>query len=267
MKKVSTGIDGLDEILDGGIPEKSIILISGGPGSGKSIFCVQFLIAGINSGENGVYVTFEERIEKIKRNMKTFGWDLEKLEGMGKLGLLSLIPKRKTPLPQKQYQVEKETQPDGSLIAEALGAPKSVFTVSEPFHIDTVTEIITEKVKKTRAKRIVIDSLSSLELQISDDFIIRQELLGLFNLLEDLGCTTLVTTEMPYGSDKISRFGIEEFMTEGVIVLYNFRHNDKRMRAIEVLKMRGMKFREGLFPLKITDKGIVVFPEEKVFGA
>jgi circadian clock protein KaiC len=232
MAKVKTGVKGLDEILHGGIPEKNVVLLSGGPGSGKTILCSQFINYGLKNGQPGVYITMEEEPDQLILNMKTFGVDLS----------------------QKGIELSKVTL----------------------YNFDTVKETIQGLVEKVHAKRLVIDPITHLGLFFDRSIEIRRSLIDLVTLIKKLGVTAILTAEIPEGpkldvsnnavfSPCISTYGVEEFVTDGVIVLRDIQKEGSRSRAVEILKMRGSKHERTLCPFEITSKGIVIYPDQRVF--
>ncbi len=227
--KVSTGIPGLDELMSGGFERNSINLISGGAGTGKSIFSMQYIINGIKDfNEPGVFITFEEEKNKIARHMLKFGWDLKKLEEKGVLRIIEYSPDR----------VER-------MLAEGGGE----------------IELAIEEIK---AKRLVIDSLTAFALLFKDELKRREALLDLFKLIEKWGCTALLIGEYESDSERHQSNDVE-FEVDGIILLYYLRKGDVRNRALEVLKLRGSKHASRIYPMKITDQGIRVYSEEAVF--
>jgi len=245
LRKVPTGIEGLDQLIGGGFPEGWGILLTGPTGTGKTTIAIQYLYNGYKEyDEPGVFISLEEDAHDIVRVMKSFGWDLETPQQSKKLVMINAIPKR---APDKsQY-----------LIKTPL--------FSRTFSFDSICDLLEEQIKEINAKRVVIDGLSGLTLRYQNEFEIRQGLLDITNVLRSLGCTALYTSEIPEGRPGISRFGIEEFITHGVIILYYVREGGKRIRALEIRKMRGSKHDQALLPYEITEKGIVVFPEEVAF--
>ncbi|MFH1331778.1 MAG: ATPase domain-containing protein [archaeon] len=227
--RVKTGIDGLDRVMGGGFEKNSVNIVCGGPGTGKSIFVLQFLINGVEKfNEPGIYITFEEGREKTMRHMATLGWDLKKLEEENKLAIIEYTPN----------QVRK-------LLSEGGG------------EVDIAMENI-------KAKRIVIDSLSAFALLFKDELARMEAFLDLFKLIQRWDCTALLVTEDEQDIEKHHPTGVE-FEVDGVILLYNLRKGDIRERALEILKLRGTEHSNKIFPMKITNRGVVVFPDETVF--
>lgn len=217
-KRVSTGTPAIDKLV-GGFKEKSVNLIIGGTGSGKTIMAMQFLVEGARKGEHGIYITFEEKKEKIYDDMNSFGWDLEKYEKEGKLEFLEYTPE----------QVRK-------IVTEGGG------------EIETIIE-------KMKAKRIVIDSMTSFALLYKDELARKEAALFLFELINTWDCTALLTSQAIEGIKMSSEI---EFEVDSLIVLYHSKIKGTRHRGLEILKMRGTKIPMKTFPFEITDKGIIV---------
>jgi circadian clock protein KaiC len=245
LRRISTGVEGLDKLIEGGIPKGWGVLLTGPTGTGKTILAIQFLYNGYKDyNETGVFVSLEEDTQDIFKVMQSFGWDLETLHKDKKLVIINAVPKRSSD--KTEYVIK-------------------VPLFSKTFSFESIGVLLEEKIAEIDAKRVVIDGLSALTLQYQNEFIIRQGLLDLTNILHSSECTSIYTSEIPEGRPGISRFGIEEFITHGVIVLYYAREGGKRIRALEIRKMRGTKHDQSLHPYEITEKGIVVFPEEIAF--
>lgn len=227
--RISTGISGLDEMTEGGFKKNNTILVVGGCGSGKSTLAMQYLVAGAKMGEPGLYVTFEEQVEQVKENMARHGWDLDKLEGEGKLRIMRIDP-----------------QVVMNIIRDEYG-------------------IIVDAINGIKAKRVVIDSLSSIETMLEGDFNKRQWILKLVEWLQKMGCTSILVSESEQDPSRYSRQGVMEFVVDGVIVLYNIRRGKTRIRALEVLKMRGTNQLTNLVPY-IINEGIQLQPRQMIFG-
>ena len=228
MERIATGISGLDEMIEGGLKKNSITLVSGGCGAGKSIFCMNYIYAGAMAGENGLYVTFEETAHELKDNMSSFGWDLDGLEQEGKIKIVRIPREDILRIVKDEYSEIKD-------------------------YLDEV-----------KAKRVVIDSISGIEQGIANEVERRDAVLKLCEWLKEHECTTLITSEAEQEPLAYSRHETVEFLVDGVIILYNIRHGNKRLKALEVLKMRGTKHTLGLFPIRIS-KGIEVFQNAEIF--
>lgn len=225
QSRVPTGVEGMDELIEGGLKKGSVVLVEGGPGCGKSIFCTQFLINGITKyNENGVYINFEEYEKDFCENMVKFGWDLVRLQQEGKFAFISFSPE----------QVEKVMSSGGGMIKDVID--------------------------KVQGKRLVIDSLTAFSLLHKDDLSKREAVLALFKIIKKWGCTVLVTGQPEVEIDG-HPFNILEFEVDGVIRLYNQREHNLRTRTMEVFKMRGVKHAAKTFTFEVTKEGIVIYPE------
>jgi len=228
LERVPSGVPGLDSEIEGGFVKHSINLVTGSPGAGKTIFATQFLMSGIRANEPGLYISFEEKKENFYKYMLQFGWDLEKYEKEGKFMFIRYSPE----------QVHK-------LLTEGGGMVDSV-------------------VRKLGAKRLCIDSISAFTLLFKDELSAREALLGLFDLLEAWGATTILTAEQEAEPEK-HQPSVVEFEVDSVISLYNFRRKNIRQRVAEIIKMRGTQFAQKVFPIKIGDDGLMFYPEEAAF--
>ncbi|RZA17566.1 MAG: circadian clock protein KaiC, partial [Proteobacteria bacterium] len=233
VEKIRTGISGLDLITYGGIPKGRTTLVAGSAGSAKTVLTAQFIGEGIRKcGESGVLVTFEESPDDIRQNMLGLGLDIAKWEAEG-----------------KWIFVDVSRRPDDHALKTG------------PFDLSALLARIEHAINKVNATRVGLDSLGAVFSQIDDDRLVRSELFRIGWALKKLRVTSLMTAERieEYGS--ISRFGVEEFVTDNVILLRNNLENEKRRRTIEVLKLRGTNHQKGEFPFTVvTDQGIVVIP-------
>ncbi len=224
LERTKSGIPGLDEIMDGGFPRNHLILVTGTSGTGKTIFSSQFAYYGITKyNENAVYLSFEEPADTLKENVLSFGWDFNQL----------------------------------------TAAKKISFIKYDPYHIEDVFDILESSIREISAKRVIIDSISALGLHIRDKEELRRMIFTLSLSLRKLNCTTLLVSEIVPGSRGLSRYGVEEFVADGVIVLYYERIDANFLRAMQVWKMRGSKHSEKLHPYRIDSSGITVYPKEE----
>ena len=235
MKKVASGIHGFDSISHGGIPQGRTTLVAGASGSGKTVFSVQFLFKGaVDYGENSVFVTFEERPKDIIRNMKSFGWNIEKLQREKKWAFVDASPADTDKVEIGHYDL-------GGFLAR-----------------------IEYAINKVKAKRIAIDSVSSLFTHFQDPGIIRHELYRLASRLKQLNITCIMTAERPTEDGPISRYGVEEFVSDNVILIHNrLSEQGERERTIEILKFRGASHDSEEAPLIVKDKGMNIYPRPK----
>lgn len=234
--KVRSGIQGFDEILLGGLPKGRSIVLSGPPGSGKSTFAMQFLYKGVKDyGEPGVYVTLSESPNEIRNNMKSYGWDVLRLERDGKLLLIDARP---------FYITE-----------EGFVAPNESLYRGEAMPFSHLTDMVLAGIRKTDAKRLVVDSITILAMQYVNKFYIRQGLMGMVQALSNQDCTCLLISESTQEEGKTPT---EWYIAPGVILLHYTRKGDTMERAIQVIKMRGTRHGEEIYPARITETGFIV---------
>jgi len=217
--KVSTGIEGLDKMTEGGYPKNSVTLLAGGSGVGKTLTALHFIIEGAREGEPGVYVTFQETMGHLNSSAKRFGWDLEEMESKKLLKVLYSSP------------VEMS--------------------------VDQHTELIRNVASDMGAKRLVIDSLSDIEIATPDKIRYRDYVYSLVAYLRAGGITSILTTEIPelFGSLQLSSQGIS-FVSDNVILLRYVEMGSRLTRAVSVLKMRGSDHDKSLREFEITSDGV-----------
>ena len=222
LKRIPTGINGLDPIVDGGFPKGSLILLAGNPGTGKTIFSAQFLYHGVTEhGENGVYVSFAESRETFFSNMLDFGFEFEKLEEKGKFRFLDMVTMRE----------------EG---------------------VSSLLEMILSEVRSIKAGRLVIDSFSAMAQAFKEKIearIILHTVLG--KIVRQAGCTTLIVCEVPIGEEHIG-VSIEEFVADGVFILKKSELEGRLAREIGIVKLRGTKLSQLLYFFTL-EKGFQVF--------
>ena len=232
VEKLPTGISSLDNIAKGGLPKNRTTLISGTAGSGKTVFAVQFLAAGIARGEKGVFVTFEESAADIRANMLSFGWDLKQWEDEGKLAFV-------------------DASPDPHIETVEAG----------PFDLGALLARVENAVKKVQATRVSVDSLGAVFSQFSDQTMVRGELFRIASALKAMGVTAVLTAERTADHGPVARFGVEEFIADNVLILRNMLEDETRRRTIEILKFRGCDHQKGEYPFTIVPHGgVIVIP-------
>ncbi|MBN2127558.1 MAG: AAA family ATPase [Candidatus Diapherotrites archaeon] len=236
MNRVKTGIQGLDNLVEGGIPQGRTVLLAGACGTGKTIFGMQYIYEGAKTfSEPGIYVTLDERPELIREDMLRFGWDLRGLE---EKGLIQII--------------------DGSLAKIGLPSEEELSVPASGFDLDKLLLEIMRLTKRTNAKRVVFDSIPALGLNFEKDTDVRKAILKISYLLNRTGVTSILTSEIVEGENKFSKYGVEEYVADGVIVMHYMGVGTQSNRTIHIRKMRATKHSEELHPLKITDKGIKI---------
>jgi KaiC/GvpD/RAD55 family RecA-like ATPase len=225
VKRVHSGVQGFDEILNGGIPTEDIILVTGTPGSGKTTLCMQMLDYGAKNGENGVYFTLEESAKDIIEQFKNFD---PQIEDLIKSGMLKIV--------------------------------EITLTDYESFK-----GMITAEMEAAKAKRVVIDSVTYFQMFFADIMSIRKSIIEVSQLIKSHNCFGLLIGEIPYGENKLSAFGVEEFAVDGVVALYLMEKAGSFIRAIRVVKMRDTNHLTKFCPMEISNKGIVIYPNAEVF--
>lgn len=233
IEKLETGIEGFDLITEGGLPRGRTTLVSGTAGSGKTILAAQFLAEGIvHSGHGGVFVTFEETPEEIRRNVLGFGWDVSGWENEGKWVFVDASPQ-----------------------------PEQEATVVGSFDLGALLARIEHATRKVGAERVALDSLGAVFTQFTDSATVRRELFRLATALKRMNVTAVMTAERIHEYGEIARYGVEEFVADNVIILRNALADEKRRRTIEVLKFRGTSHQKGEYPYTIVSgQGIIVIP-------
>jgi len=227
-ERVNTGISGLDEMLQGGIPKKRHVAVYGGPGSGKTSFCFEYLYKGAKMGENGLYVTLEETADDIVENMANTFTGLTDVEDL-------------------------------------ISAKKIEIVKPDKLDLEEIANILEERIVSNKVKRAVIDSSTMIRLSFANEVEYRQTLFEFLSLLRNLDCTTLTVVEAVTAKREDMRYDIEHFVMDGIINLYNMDREDRRIRALEIFKMRGTNHSREFVPFKVTPQGIKVYVGEKVF--
>lgn len=247
IKRIKTGIKGFDKLVAGGLPIASTVLLTGSPGTGKTIFGLQYLYNGaLKYKERGLFVTFEQTLDAVKTQAKMFGWDIEPLIESKKIQILH-VPTR---------GIDQET-----------------------------SKMIVEKVLKENVKRLVIDSITTLAMNapiytfmtdatlidiskgrsvfsppIMGDFLIKRFLYSFIDELKNVDhCTTLLISESPEKAEFLSRDTVSEFVSDGVILVSFESMGGEFSRNLIVRKMRHTKNNEDIHSLEINEKeGIIV---------
>jgi len=244
-----TGVQGLDELLNGGIPEGRVVLIVGGPGSGKTILGSQFLHKGISEyNQNGIFVSLDEEKDHYYSEMLSFGWDFAKAEKEGKFSFLDATKMSRAAMLRER------------LVSEA----KSLR--GKQLQIDKLVENIETLIDEVDAKRVVLDTLATLFHRFPDPIERRIAVVDLIESLSELKITTLITTEL--GRLTLDRkVTVEEYMAHGVILMQTLYSGGVTSRAMQVVKMRGTKINPNLVPYTIDSSGIEIFPDVSLFGS
>ncbi|MDP3543765.1 MAG: ATPase domain-containing protein [Elusimicrobiota bacterium] len=222
-----TGIHKLDELLGEGVPRGSSLLISGAAGTGKTVLGLEFIVRGAQAGEKGVLFSFEETPERLRAAAGGIGFDLDAELARGMLKIVFI--------PQPNIRVEHDL------------------------------EMMTATIAELGARRVVIDSLSVFLHKIEDAQAVRDKVFHIAALIQNAGAVGFLSTDVPYGADRISRFGVEETVVDGVIILSSLEEGLERQRYIEVYKLRNTAHLKGRHTMTIGKGGITVFPRYAVF--
>jgi circadian clock protein KaiC len=221
-ERCKTGITKLDEILGPGIPWGSSLLISGVAGTGKSVLSLEFVYRGAIAGEKGILFSFEETEERLRAAAQGLGWDLDHEIDRGMIQIV-FIP-----------------QPDIAVEAHLL--------------------MMQERIEAMKAKRVVIDSVSVFLHKVADPQLSREKIFHLCSIVQNAQAVGFFPTDIPYGSNLVSRFGVEETVVDGVIILSSTEEGLERERYVEVYKLRNTAHLKGRHNMVIGPGGVSVFP-------
>jgi KaiC/GvpD/RAD55 family RecA-like ATPase len=226
IERISSGVEGLDAIIEGGFPRGSLILLAGNPGTGKTVLSAQFLLTGASSGESGVYVSFAESQDVLIKNISThLDRDVKKLTDEGKVRILDFLAMKEEGL-------------------------------------SVVFETILSEVQSLRAERLVIDSFSAMAQAFKEPIdarIVTHAVLS--KIVRKMGCTTVMIDETPIGQSGIGR-GTEEFVADGVIILRSSELDGRPFRDLELMKLRGTRLAEKKLVFTL-ERGFRGFPPSK----
>ena len=231
MDLVPTVVDGLDEMLGGGIPRGHVVALLGSFGTGKTTFALQFLMQGLINGERGIFITLEEDVESILRTAEGYGWDMRSHVDDKTACLIKLEPS------------------DAKVTATRVKSELPTF------------------IRSFGAQRIAIDSISLLSMMFPDEVERRTRLFALCDQIRKTGATTIVTAEVKDDNPRSSRDGLVEYVSDGVIALRLVeRTNGEVQPAVQVVKMRRLKHSRHIKPYSLTEVGAVVHTEAEVFA-
>ncbi|MFH0922579.1 MAG: ATPase domain-containing protein [Candidatus Micrarchaeota archaeon] len=238
-----TGIPGFDDLLEKGIPEGSSVLVAGGAGSGKTLFCLQIAANAAKNGRKALYVSLEEAPNRLEEHMHDFNIAVDDLENKKLLRIIRVDP----------FRIARSVE---GLLAKATGELM--------IDLEDISEFSSRDFKP---EVIIIDSITALAAafgQQQENYRIYVE--QLFRYFEQLGVNSYFISETEQQPTQYSRTGVEEFLADGVIVIYHIKHGNIRERAIEILKLRGAKHKQSIVAMRIEDgKGVMVYPEQELF--
>jgi circadian clock protein KaiC len=229
LKKSPTGIPGLDDITRGGLPQGRPTLVAGGPGSGKTLLGISFLVNGAQQfSEPGVLMTFEENADELAQDVRSLGYDLD-----------TLVAQKK-------------------LIVDYIHVDRSEIEETGEYDLEGLFVRLDHAIKRIGAKRVMLDTIETLFGGLKDTGLLRAELRRLFRWMRDRGLTAVITAER--GEQMFTRQGLEEYITDAVISLDHRVHEQISTRRIRVVKYRGSMHGTNEYPFLIDRDGITVLP-------
>ena len=230
IPRLEFGIEGLDDMIQGGIPERHLITAVGGAGSGKTTFGLQFLHHGLQHGQKGVLISLEQSYQSIMDTANQWGWDFQAFEAEDELAVVDLDP------------------------------------VEMANSLDNIRVELPELITDFGADRLVLDSVSLLEMMYDEQARRRTEVYDFTRSLKDAGVTTFLTSEANEGNPYASRHGIIEYLTDAVFVLQFVRGESRETRlAVEIVKIRNANHSRETKPYEITGDGISVYQQANIF--
>lgn len=228
--RIPTGIVALDNLLSGGLPQNKVFLVCGEAGTGKTIFCLQYVLAGMTRGENAVYVSIDEKPSHLLEDAESLGWDLKEYVDEKKIALLDVTP----------YFTNVR-----------MGKEKAVDVRQ------LVTEL-TKQIRKIKATRLVIDPIAPLIFGQEATAQVQEYIRSfIFSIEDNLNCTTLITSGIPSGTTRLSQHEVEEFVVSGIIVLSVTSLQRRRVRTLYIRKMRGT-------PTDLNDHTFEILPQRGI---
>lgn len=232
VPRVRSYVPGLDEILFGGIPERSVVLLSGGPGTGKSILGKQFLYNGLKRGDAGVFVALEEHPVAVRRSFRHFGWDIAQYEREGRFAIV-----------------------DAFTGGVGTAAQRERYIVKQVDDVHELSDVLRQAIRDTGARRVVIDSVSTLYL--TKPAVARGTIMTLKRVIAGLGCTAFFVSQVSVGERGFGGPGVEHAV-DGIIRLDLDEFDGRLYRSIIVWKMRDTKHSMVRHPMEIKDGGIEI---------
>jgi len=229
LAKAPTGVAGFDEITFGGLPRERVSLVCGGPGAGKSLFALQFLVSGAAElSEPGVFISFEETELELAENTDSLNWELT---GLAERGLL---------------------------MTEHVRVDRAELTEAGKYDLEALFIRLGHAIAAVGAKRVALDSVEALFGALGDESLLRAELRRLFAWLKDRGVTAVVTAER--GAGALTRHGLEEYVSDCVILLDHRIRDEASTRRLRIVKYRGSAHGTDEYPFMIDADGFSVFP-------
>ncbi|MBI5001616.1 MAG: circadian clock protein KaiC [Euryarchaeota archaeon] len=229
-----TGVEGLDNILNGGIPRGNTVLFTGSCGTGKTSISLEYLVHGAIDGENCLFISVTEASVKLLENIIPYEFFDDSLIKKGKLVFV-----------------------DMPVIYNKLGLVTVEFTLED---VDTLVKAIGSIVKELDIKRLVIDSITSVCYRLKTEEKIREFILKLGKTLSELGCTTILVSEISPTAERYSLYGVEEAIADGIVLMGNLERRGDLLRTLQVVKMRGTQHSRAKYVLDLTPCGVLLVP-------
>lgn len=226
VERCKTGIGNLDQLLGEGIPQGSSLLIAGVAGTGKTVLLLEFLYRGALAGEKGILFSFEETEERLRASARGLGWRLD-------------------------HEIER-------------GMIQIVFIPQPEIVVEAHLLMMKERIEASQSRRVAIDSVSVFLYKIKDPQIVREKMFQLASVVQNSQAVGFFATDIPYGSGQISRFGVEETVVDGVILLTLVEEGMERQRYVEVYKMRNTAHLKGRHSIVVGPGGLTIFPRYNV---
>ncbi|SEW23626.1 KaiC domain protein, AF_0351 family [Halobacterium jilantaiense] len=231
IPRIDVGIEGLDDMIQGGVPERSLMVAVGEAGTGKTTFGLQFLHEAIENGERAVFITLEESRERVVQSADEKGWNFSEHTANGDLAVVDIDP------------------------------------IEMANSLTSIRNELPRLVEEFGASRLVLDSVSLLEMMYDDQSTRRTEIYDFTKALKEAGVTTMLTSEASEDNSFASRYGVIEYLTDAVVVLRYIRPEDFRETrlAVEIQKIRDANHSRETKPYEITHQGISVYRQANIF--
>lgn len=251
VEKVRFGVEYLDKALDGGIPKNSLVLVSGGAGTGKSTLCMQYIINGAKNGERGLYISTEQTFEDLNRQAQQYGWNLKKLHDEKKIRVLFIDIISEQLIFRKIREAIEEFEPK-RMVIDSLNT-LSDFTASN----DMARQIFLQRGGSAAAEKLIPEN-------ITENLMRRRIMLAFLNELRSIDSTTLLTSELPEKGERLSADGISEFIVDGIIILYFLGIGSAEYRSLQIRKMRYTEHEKGIILYELGTHGFEIVKEKEL---
>lgn len=248
--RIKSGVSGFDTLIDGGFPENSVILLSGSAGTGKTIFSMQFLLEGLKKKEKTLFITFEQRKEKVFDQASRFGWELQKYEKQGMVKIVTMDDVGIINILEGMRNHIDSFKPSRMVIDSITFMALSAYSVKKLVDLE-----------KTSLAEIYEEMEEHYQHSIPPEYaglIVRKLLVDFVKILQSKNITAILTSEIPRESAWLSRDTFSEFASDGVILLKSTSIGSDLHRTIEVIKMRNTKMKGGVYSFEFGKNGISV---------